>query len=62
MEVENENKEKDQELSIMKKQLNEMQKQITNLILSLGNIKDQTQLNQTAKTLFNSGLLLVSDR
>lgn len=57
MELEDEKNKKDQELFIMKKQIEEMQKQVSTLILSLTNIQDQNLLNQTAKVLFNSGIL-----
>jgi site-specific recombinase XerD len=57
MELELENEKKDLELGMMKEQLDIIQKQLNSLILSLANIKDQNQLNQTAKVLFDSGIL-----
>ena len=44
----------------MKKQLDEIQKQVSTLILSLANLKDQDQLNQTAKMLYDGKILNVN--
>ena len=59
MELEEEKEKKDQELIIMKKQLDEIQKQVSTLILSLATLKDQGQLNQTAKILYDAKILNV---
>lgn len=50
-------KEKEDKLSIMEKQFNTMQSQMQTLISSLGNIKDQSQVNQMAQKLYSSGIL-----
>lgn len=60
MELEEEKEKKDHELIIMKKQLDEIQKQVSTLILSLANLKDQDQLNQTAKMLYDGKILNVN--
>lgn len=60
MELEEEKEKKDHELIIMKKQLDEIQKQVSTLILSLANLKDQNQLNQTAKMLYDGKILNVN--
>lgn len=60
MEQEEEKEKKDHELIIMKKQLDEIQKQVSTLILSLANLKDQDQLNQTAKMLYDGKILNVN--
>ena len=60
MELEEEKEKKDHELIIMKKQLDEIQKQVSTLILSLANLKDQDQLNQTAKMLYDAKILNVN--
>ena len=57
LELEREKDKKDQELLIMKKQVDDIQKQVRTLVLSLSNIKDQKQLNLTAKALFDSGII-----
>ena len=60
MELEEEKEKKDHELIIMKKKLDEIQKQVSTLILSLANLKDQDQLNQTAKMLYDGKILNVN--
>ena len=57
IELEEEKEKKDQELLIMKKQLDDIQKQVSTLILSLATLKDQDQLNQTAKILYDAKIL-----
>jgi site-specific recombinase XerD len=59
MELEEEKERKDQELLILKKQLDKIQKQVSTLILSLATLKDQDQLNQTAKILYDAKILNV---
>jgi len=59
MELEEEREKKDQELLIMKKQLDDIQKQVSTLILSLASLRDQDQLNQTAKILYDAKILNV---
>jgi len=49
--------EKDEEMKSMKQQLDTMQSQIQTLISSIGNTKDQAQVNNMAKTLYDSGIL-----
>jgi methyl-accepting chemotaxis protein len=53
--------EKDEEMKLMKQQLNTMQSQIQTLIATIGNTKDQTQVNNVAKTLYDSGILNVPE-
>jgi integrase/recombinase XerD len=48
---------KEDELKVMKEQFNAMQSQIQTLIAAIGNTKDQTQVNNMAKTLYDSGIL-----
>jgi hypothetical protein len=48
---------KDKEIEEIKSKFNSMQSQMQYLISSLGNIKDQSQVNQMAKTLYNSKIL-----
>jgi len=50
-------KEKEDKLSAMEKQFNIIQSQLQTLVTSLGNIKDQNQVNQTAQILYKSGIL-----
>ncbi|MGI9009977.1 MAG: hypothetical protein ACR2F1_02170 [Nitrososphaeraceae archaeon] len=59
MELKEEEEKKDQELLIMKKQLDDIQKQVSTLILSLAAVKDQSQLNQTAKILYDAKIINV---
>jgi hypothetical protein len=47
-------------LSAMEKQFNTMQSQITDLVSSLGSIKEQDQIDHIAKTLYNAGILTAS--
>lgn len=50
-------KEKEDRLTTIENQFNTMQSQIQSLLSSLGGIKDQNQVNQMARTLYNSGIL-----
>jgi hypothetical protein len=50
-------KQKEDKLTLMEKQLNSMQSQFQSLISAFSNIKDQTQVDGMAKTLFSSGLI-----
>ena len=53
--------EKDEEMKSMKQQIDTMQSQIQALIESIGNTKDQNQVNNMASTLYKSGILSVSE-
>jgi hypothetical protein len=48
---------KEDELKVMKEQFNLMQSQLQQLINTVGSIKDQNQVNQTAHVLYESGTL-----
>lgn len=48
---------KEDELKVMKEQFNTMQSQIQSLIVAISNTKDQNQVNNMAKVLYNSGIL-----
>jgi hypothetical protein len=50
-------KQKEDKLAIMEERFNSMQSQIQTLIAAIGNTKDQTQVNNMAKTLYDSGIL-----
>jgi ABC-type Fe3+-citrate transport system substrate-binding protein len=50
-------KEKEDKLTSMEKQFNNMQSQMQTLISALASIKDQNQINQTAQMLYKSGIL-----
>ena len=50
-------KQKEDKLTIMEKQFNAMQSQMQSLISAFSNIKDQTQVDGMAKTLYGSGLI-----
>lgn len=50
-------KEKEDRLTTIENQFNTMQSQIQSLLSSLGSMQDQNQVNQMAKTLYNTGLL-----
>jgi integrase len=52
-------KEKEDELKDMKKQFNMIQSQLQTLISTLGNIKDQQEVDNMAQALYNSGILKV---
>ena len=54
-------REKEDRLTTIENQFNTMQSQIQSLLSSLGGIKDQNQLNQMAKTLYNSKILKKED-
>jgi hypothetical protein len=49
--------EKDEEMKTMKEQVNTMQSQLQTLISTLGSIRDQNQVNQTAQMLYKSAIL-----
>ena len=50
-------KKKEDRLTTIESQFNTMQSQIQSLLSSLGTLKDQNQVNQLAKTLFDSEIL-----
>jgi hypothetical protein len=50
-------KKKEDRLTTIENQFNTMQSQIQSLLSSLGSIQDQSQVNQIAKTLYNSKIL-----
>ena len=52
-----EQKKKEDKLTAMEDKFNTMQSQIQTLIRSLGNLKDQGQLDQTAQILYKSGII-----
>jgi integrase len=52
--------EKDEEMKSMKQQIDTMESQIQALIAAIGNTKDQTQVNNMAKTLYQSGIINMS--
>jgi integrase len=54
-------KEKEDRLTTIERQFNTMQSQMQSLLSSLGTIKDQNQVNQIAKTLYNSKILKKKD-
>ena len=54
-------KEKEDRLATIEKQFNTMQSQIQSVLSSLGSIQDQNQVNQMAKTLYNSKILKKED-
>ena len=53
-------KEKEDRLTTIEIQFNTMQSQIQSLLSSLGTIKDQNQVNQMAKTLYDSKILNIT--
>ena len=53
---------KDKEIEEIKSRFDLMQSQMQSLITSLGNIKDQNQVNQMAQTLYSSGVLNTSQK
>ena len=53
--------ERDEEMKIMKEQVNVMQSQMQTLISTLAVIKDQNQINHTAQILYKSGILNTND-
>jgi hypothetical protein len=55
-----EQKNKDEKINLIEKQLESQSNQLKALISALGNINDQSQVNQMAQTLYNSGILNVS--
>jgi hypothetical protein len=52
---------KEDRLTTIENQFNTMQSQIQSLLYSLGTMKDQNQVNQLAKTLYNSKILKKED-
>jgi integrase len=54
-------KEKEDRLTTIENQFNIMQSQIHSLLSSLGSIQDQNQVNQMAKTLYNSRIIKKED-
>jgi TolA-binding protein len=54
-------KEKEDRLTTIENQFNAMQSQIHSLLSSLGSIQDQNQVNQMAKTLYNSKILRAAE-
>jgi integrase/recombinase XerD len=56
-----EQKQKEDELKIMKDQFNTMQSQLQQLINTFGSIKDQNQVNNMAQALYQSGILSVTE-
>src|SRR5215207_9906329 len=55
-------REKEDRLTTIENQFNTMQSQIQSLLSSLGGIKDQNQVNQMAKTLYDSKILQTSSQ
>jgi hypothetical protein len=55
-----EQKHKDEKINLIEKQLEAQSNQLKALICALGNINDQSQVNQMAQTLYSSGILNVS--
>jgi hypothetical protein len=55
-------KKKEDRLATIENQFNSMQSQIQSLLSSLGSAQDQNQVNQMAKTLYNSEILKKGDR
>jgi hypothetical protein len=55
-----EQKYKDEKINLIEKQLEAQSNQLKALISALGNINDQSQVNQMAQTLYSSGILNVS--
>jgi hypothetical protein len=51
---------KEDELKVMKEQFNAMQSQIQALIAAIGSTKDQNQVNNMARTLYDSGILNIT--
>lgn len=52
-----EQKKKEDKLVMMEERFNVMQSQVQSLITALSGLKDQNQLNQTARMLYGSGIL-----
>jgi integrase len=52
-----EQKKKEDKLTVMEERFNDMQLQIQSLIVTLSGLKDQNQLDQTARMLYKSGIL-----
>jgi flagellar capping protein FliD len=52
-----EQKKKEDKLEMMEERFNTMQSQVQSLISALSGLKDQNQLNQTARMLYGSGIL-----
>ena len=58
--LESQNKKED-ELKEMKEQFTLMQSQIQTLVTAIGNMQDQNQVNNMAKTMYDSGILNMAD-
>ena len=54
-------KQKEDKLTIMEKQFNAMQSQIQSLISAFSNMREQTQVDNMAKTLYGAGLIKESN-
>jgi hypothetical protein len=54
-------KEKEDRLATIEKQFNTTQSQIQSVLSSLSTVRDQNQVNQMAKTLYNSKILKKED-
>jgi hypothetical protein len=61
-EVLKEQRHKDEKINVIEKQLEAQSNQLKTLISALGNINDQSQVNQMAQTLYSSGILNVSSK
>jgi flagellar capping protein FliD len=55
-----EQKNKDEKINLIEKQLETQSNRLNALISALGNINDQSQVNQMAQALYSSGILNVS--
>ena len=49
-------------LDVIEERFNHMQSQLQNLIMALGTLKDQNQINQTAQMLYKSGILNIPQK
>jgi CII-binding regulator of phage lambda lysogenization HflD len=56
----NDQKQKDERIHVIEKQLEVQNNQLKALISTLGNFKNQNQVNDMAQTLFDSGILNLS--
>jgi hypothetical protein len=52
---------KEDELKVMKEQLNAMQSQVQSLLSAFSNMQEQPQVDSMAKTLYSSGLIKAAD-
>jgi hypothetical protein len=55
-----EQRQKDEKINLIEKQLEAQSNQSKASISALGNINDQSQVNQMAQTLYSSGILNIS--